>query len=295
MKSVRVIIGIFLSICYFTTSAQVNSEDVLTIINKIDSVNRQSFSTSILKMKLSTCRYILKNGRMDCSETPRMSVLENVVKHYGNKNSETKTVAVVLEPIKDKGIGMLNFEYVDINKENEAWLYLSAIGKVKRLVANSDDTDGNGSFFGSEFSVEDMTIRKTNDYTYNLINEETYDERPVWVIESIPTKSRSKKSKYGKIVSWVDQERYLILKEDLYDHKGKLCKQQTRRDIQQIDNVWVVKTTTMNNLSSQRVSVMKILSVAYNMDVPDEFLTQRALIDFAFREKILDKLRQNLK
>ncbi len=295
MKSFQIAMVIFLSVCCLITSTPVSAKDVLEIINKVDSVSRESFSSQITKIKLSTCRYEVNQGSMSCVDNPRVSVLEMVQKHYGNKNRDTRSISIVLEPVGDKGIGMLSYEYFDPGKDNDAWLYLSTIGKVKRLISSSEDSDGSGSFFGSEFSVEDMTLRKVKDYTYKLLREDTYNKRQVWVVESVPTSARARKSAYGKIESFIDKERYIVLKENMFDHNGKLFKQQTRRDIELISNVWVVKTTTMNNLSSRRVTDLKLITVGYNMEVTDDFLTQRSLTDFAFREKNLTKYRTFMK
>ena len=39
---------------------------------------------------------------------------------------------------------------------------------------------------------------------------------------------------------------------------------------------------------------MKNLEIAIGVDVDDEFLTQRTLTDFAYRERELEKLRQHI-
>ncbi len=59
--------------------------------------------------------------------------------------------------------------------------------------------------------------------------------------------------------------------------------------------VWVAKKMTMNNLVTNRVTHMSLYSVAFNIDIPGEFLTQRTLTDFAFRERELAKLRRHIK
>ena len=294
MKNMKIKISALLifSFLIMSFSVMAQDQDPLEIIKTVEKTNRESFNSSMMKIKISTFRYRVDKGVTRSTETPRISVIETILKKYGNNNGDSRTVSIVLEPIKDKGISMLTFEYQDVNKDNDVWLYLSALGKVKRLVSSED---GDGSFFGSEFSVEDMTIRKTEDYTYNFIQEDIYDGRPVWVIESIPTRTKASKSKYGKIVSWIDKERYIVLKENLYDKNLKLFKQQTRSSIEQVDKVWVARQTVMNNLNSRRMTDLRVISTAYNVEIPDEFLTQRTLTDFSFRERNLTRLRTDLK
>jgi len=265
------------------------------IMAKVDRVSRESYITSIVKMKLTTCKYAVRQGRMHCTENPRVSVLENIQKHCGTDNKDSRSIAIVLEPISDKGIGMLTYEYDAPDKDNDSWLYLSALGKVKRIISNNKDGDESGSFFGTEFSIEDMELRKVDDYMYKIIGEEIYAEQSVWIIESVPTRRRSALTKYGKSVSWIDKEKNIILKTDLYDRQGNLYKQRIMRNVEYIDDVWIARKVTMNNLFTRRATNMELLSTAFNMRVPDEFLTQRSLKDFAFRERNLAAFRGYLK
>lgn len=264
------------------------------IVEKVDEVSRESFTSSVQKMKLSTCKYLVKNRRMRCTEKPRIKVIESIQKDAGEDNRDSRSVSIILEPVSDRGIGMLSYDYDDPDRDADTWLYLSALGKVKRMISSSEDSDESGSFFGTEFSIEDMEANKIDDYTYRILKEGTYRKRPVWVIESVPTPKRARKTRYGKSVSWVDKERFITLKVNLYNRHGKLYKQLTMRNIEKIDNVWVARRMMMNNLLTRRVTNMELLSVAFNMEVPDAFLTQRTLTDFAFRERNLVKLRQHI-
>lgn len=265
------------------------------IMLKVEKVAQESSSSSIQKMKLSTCKYGKKKKKIVCIENPRVKVIESIQKDMGPSGKDTYGVSIILEPIGEKGIGMLSYDYDAADKDADTWLYLSALGKVKRMISSSEDSDESSSFFGTEFSVEDMESNKIDDYKYKIIKETQYHKRPVWIIESVPTPKRMRKTRYGKAVTWIDKERYLVMKVHLYNRRGKPFKRLSMRDFKQIDNVWVAQRASMNNLISKRVTHMKLYSVAFNIDVPDAFLTQRTLTDFAFRERELNKLRQHIK
>lgn len=282
-------------ILLLNVSFNLSAQSARDIMVKFDKVSKEASSSLIQKMKLSTCKYVIQQGKMHAAEEPRINVLEVVAKDAGIDNKDTYSVSIVMEPTRDKGISMLTYDYAALGKEDDNWLYLSALGKVKRMVSSSEGSDEGGSFFGTEFSVEDVVSRKIDDYTYRLMDQVTYANRPVWIIELIPTPARTKKSKYGKVMLWIDKERYLILKQDLYDRNGILFKQLTTSNIEKIDNVWVVRKAEMNNLLTRRYTSMDLTAIAYNIEVPNEFLTQRTLTDFAFREKTLGKLRTHLK
>lgn len=295
MKHIQMTILIFLSALFLIVSSPLSAQTARDIMIEVDKVSKESFTSSVQKMKLSTCKYIVKQQEMHCTEESRIKVLETIVKDTGTNNEDSRSISIILEPIRDKGIGMLTYDYAAPGKYADNWLYLSELGKVKRLTSSSEDSDESGSFFGTEFSIEDMESRKIGDYTYKILEQATYAERPVWIMESIPTPERARKTRYGKFISWIDNERYILLKENLYNRNGKLYKQLTMGNIERIDSVWVARKVTMNNLFTRRVTIMDLVSVAFNMDVSDEFLTERTLTDFAFRERNLANLRTYLK
>lgn len=260
------------------------------IMKMVDDVNRKAFTTAVVKTQLSTCKYEKSDSGIRCKDKPRVVVLEVGEKKYGADNRDGKSIALVLEPISDKGVGMLRYEYYDADRDNENFLYLPALGKVRRLVSGSDNEDG-GSFFGTEFYGDDAQARKIDEFTYELLREETYDGRPTWVIEVTPTPERARKTAYGKLIVWVDKERKIYLKEDIYNRSGKLYRQRLYRKYALIDNVWLSRSQTMNNLATHRITSIDNISVTYHREVPDEVLTERSLTDFTFRERNLALLR----
>ncbi|MBT4089377.1 MAG: outer membrane lipoprotein-sorting protein [Deltaproteobacteria bacterium] len=276
-------------------SLPVAGQTARDIMLKVEKVTQESSTSAIQKMKLSTCKYGKKKKKIVCIEKPRVKVIESIQKDMGPSGKDTYGVSIILEPIGEKGIGMLSYDYDAADKDADTWLYLSALGKVKRMISSSEDSDESGSFFGTEFSVEDMESSKIDDYKYKMIKQTSYRKRPVWIVESVPTPQRMRKTRYGKVVTWVDRERFIVLKVHLYNRHGKPHKRLSMRDIKLIDNVWVARKMSMNNLISRRVTHMRLYAIAFNIDVPDAFLTQRTLTDFAFRERELGKLRKHIK
>jgi len=295
MKNKTIVILAALLLLLVGLPAAVVGQSARDIVLKVDKVVRESSSSSIQKMKLATCKYGKKKKKIVCVEKPRIKVIESIQKDMGPSGKDTYGVSIILEPIGEKGIGMLSYDYDAADKDADTWLYLSALGKVKRMISSSEDSDESGSFFGTEFSVEDMESTKIDDYKYKIIKNTTYRKRPVWIVESVPTSKRMRKTRYSKTVTWIDRERYIVLKVHLYNRHGKPHKRLSMRDIKLIDNVWVARKMSMNNLISRRVTHMQLYSIAFNIDVPDDFLTQRTLTDFAFRERELNKLRRHIK
>lgn len=287
---------VWIPILVFAITSSVFSMTAKEIMAKVDKVSTESSQSSIQKTTLSTCKFGKKNKKISCIEKPQVKVMEGVQKDTGENLKDSQSISIILKPIAEKGMAMLSYEYDDTNEETETWLYFSEENKVRKIVSgNSDDEDAKKqSVFGTEFTVEDMENPKLEDYTYKIMKETTYQKRPVWIIESIPTPERVRKSEYSKSYAWIDKERFIPLKMMTYNRRGVKYKIITMNDYQKINDVWVSKRMIVKNLLSNRLTEMKLSDVTFNIDVSDTFLTKRTLTDFAFRERELAKLRKYL-
>jgi hypothetical protein len=243
---------------------------------------------------LVSCKYGKKDGKTVCTERPRTKRIESVQLDAGDRQEDSKTVSFILEPVGEKGMAMLSFEFDAQDKDNISWLYLPAMGKVKKIISSDPDDDSGSSFFGSEFFLEDLENIDVDDYTYTRVEQGQFQGRPVWIIEAVPVPAHLRKTRYGKSKLWIDRERHILLMSQLYDKQLKPYKQITMSGIEQIDGVWTPRRIIVKNLVSKRMSAMMQTSVCFNVKVSPQFLTQRALIDFAYRERELAGLREHL-
>ncbi|MCG8614429.1 MAG: outer membrane lipoprotein-sorting protein [Pseudomonadales bacterium] len=276
-----------------TKNAESPSLSAREIVDKMDALQRQAADSTLSLSRLSTCAFGIKDKRVACVEEPRVKVMESVSDQSGASMKDSKAISILLEPASERGIGMLTYTYDDPNRDTESWLYLSALGKVKRMASGTGEDQEPVSLFGSEFTTEDMETGKTDEYTYEILQEGPYGGRPVWVIEARPTEIRLRKTNYSKLIFWVDRERFIALKMQTYDKREKLYKRIIFKEIEKINGIWIARDVTVMNLRSQRLSNMQTESLAMGITVDPDFLTQRTLTDFAYREKALGKLRQH--
>lgn len=264
------------------------------IMAKVDHATRQAYVTQLAIVRITTCKYRLVEASVKCSEKPRVVVADNIKKgEVIDGRYSDKSLLIVREPASDKGTSLLVWEYGEKNRDNDNWIYLPALGKVNRVV--STDEEG-GSVFGSELSVETVEnpeARKLHEYTYKLLEDGAYDGRKAWQVELLPTAEKARKTSYTKVVSWIDKETFLPLKEDMY-RDGKVHKQRFQSAIRQIDGVNVVTKVVVNNRTDARISQMDYMGMRHNTEVPEEFLGQRALTDFSYRERNLAIFRERL-
>ncbi|GAB3351028.1 outer membrane lipoprotein-sorting protein [Lysobacter tyrosinilyticus] len=289
---------IFLAALFLAAPTACLAQDAREIMIKVDDATNHSFSSSARQLKYSTCRYNVSGGKLSCAEKPRIVVVESFSKTHstpglpGQRDLEFKALDVIVQPISDKNTAMLSWGYAE-DKASDFWVYLPVLSKVKRIVSVADSGES-GAVFGSELSAEDADVRKVRDYTYKMLGEDTYRGRPVWKIELTPTASRRKHSFYGRIVSYVDKERFIVLKEDLYDRSGRNYKQYTVLEVKQFGKVWLVTNAAMNNLTKRRITTWEHPLVVLNVDIDEEFLSERSLTDFAYRERHMQLYRKYL-
>lgn len=265
------------------------------IMERVEDFQLATSDSAFNRMQLSTCRFGISDNRITCAERPRVKALESVSKNYGEDGKDTKGITIVLEPAAERGIGMLTFSYDDPERDNETWLYLSALGRIKRIASgNSDDDSEPASVFGSEFTTEDTDTGKLEEYEINLLEDTTEAGREVWQIEMIPNEERARKSRYSRTVSYIDKERWVPLKVEMYDQYGTEIKRLLASRVEEINGVWMARSLTMMNLVSNRLSNMAILEINLGVEVDDEFLTTRTLTDVAFREAELQELRSQV-
>ncbi|BCX82839.1 hypothetical protein MIT9_P2427 [Methylomarinovum caldicuralii] len=101
--------------------------------------------------------------------------------------------------------------------DDDQWLYLPALKRVKRISA----ANKGGSFMGSEFAYEDMSPPELEKFSYRYLRDDDYKGRKVFVIERYPLDERSL---YSRQVVWLDKEFYIPWKIEYYNRSGEHIK-----------------------------------------------------------------------
>ncbi|MBL7666277.1 MAG: outer membrane lipoprotein-sorting protein [Bacteriovoracaceae bacterium] len=126
-----------------------------------------------------------------------------------------KALIVFDQPLDVKGTVFLT--YAHKQNEDEQWLYLPALNRVKRISASNRS----GPFMGSEFAYEDVGSQEVEQFTYQYLRDEKFDNTDCFVVERYPTQSSSG---YKRQIVWVDKANTRLQKIEYYDLKDKLLK-----------------------------------------------------------------------
>lgn len=155
------------------------------------------------------------------------------------ENDGDKTLVIFDEPLDVKGTALLSFSHK--TGDDDQWLYLPALKRVKRIASSNKS----GPFMGSEFAYEDISSQEVEKYTYKHIGEEGFEGKDAFLMERYPVDPNSG---YTRQQVWVDKTRYIPLKIDFYDRKQTLLKTLVFRGYQQyLGQYWRAEQMYMEN------------------------------------------------
>ena len=164
----------------------------------------------------------------------RGSVRERKLVSYsidvGKNKKDRKSMMFFSYPGDVKGTGFLTWDYDQVGKDDDKWLYLPAMKKTRRISGSSAKTD---YFMGSDFTYDDMGSRNVDEDTHKLLGEETVDGHKCWKLESTPKDSRDI---YSKKIAWIRQDCLIPVKVEYYDKMNKLHRRRFLDSCQDADD-----------------------------------------------------------
>lgn len=83
---------------------------------------------------------------------------------------------------------------------------------------------------------------------------------------------------YSRRKIWIDQERYIPLKEELFAKSGQLLKRSTFSDVKKVDGRWFPTTMVYKDMLKQgNGTEFKITNIAFDQNIPEYIFTKAAL------------------
>jgi outer membrane lipoprotein-sorting protein len=206
---------------------------------------------------------ILRN-RQGEESTRRLRISTLEVKGDGDKG-----LSIFDEPADVKGTALLTFTHKV--GEDDQWLYLPALKRVKRIASSNKS----GPFMGSEFAYEDVASQEIEKYTYKFLRDETYEGKPCFVIERYPV---DKHSGYTRQQVWIDQAEYRPWKIDFYDRKDSLLKTLVWHGYRQyLGKYWRADEMFMQNHQSGKSTLLKWNDYKFRIGLKDADFNEASL------------------
>jgi len=179
---------------------------------------------------------------------------------------EEKSFTEYLAPPREAGTKMLKLE-------DQLWTYSPSTDRTILISGHMLRQ----SVMGSDLSYEDfMEDRKLRDlYSAQISGEEEYEGRACWVLEL--TAKEEDVAYYSRKV-WVDEERFVVLKEDRFAKGGKLLKRTEVKDVQRLESRWVPKKIVFKDmLKTGEGTEFWLDEVRFNAEIPDHIFSKASL------------------
>ncbi len=180
----------------------------------------------------------------------------------GDKRSFTE----YLSPAREQGTKMLKLE-------NQLWIYSPSSDRTIQISGHMLRQ----SVMGSDLSYEDMMDdRKISEiYSAEVTGTEQIDGRNTWILSL--TAKVSNVAYYSRKM-WIDMERFVPLREELFARSGQLLKRTTLSDVRMIEKRWFPMKIIYKDLLRQGDGTEFIItSVKFNQSIPDYIFTKAAL------------------
>jgi hypothetical protein len=179
-----------------------------------------------------------------------------------------------LAPNDIRGTGFLVWEHD--KAEDERFLYLPALGRVRRI-AGSEKQE---SFVGSDLSYEDIGGRELSEYTYAFVRRDAAwiapdgTSFPAWELES---KALAPDAAYPRTVSLVRKDSFVVMSADVFNRRNEREKRYEVRRLEQVDGIWTALDVVMRNELQRTRTELVVTSARYNSGLTESAFTRREL------------------
>jgi hypothetical protein len=171
-----------------------------------------------------------------------------------------------LAPAREKGTKMLKLH-------DMLWTYTPTTDRTVLISGHMLRQ----SVMGSDLSYEDMMEdpHLPNIYTAKLSGEETLAGRQCWVLD---LSAKVEDIAYLGRKAWVDKERFVILKEELYARSGKLLKRLEVREVREVQKRWLAVSSLYKDVQKEGEGTEFLVdSLTIDVAIP-EFLFSKAAL-----------------
>jgi outer membrane lipoprotein-sorting protein len=231
-----------------------------------DRVNARDEGLSVsrlLRMELTD-----KRGKTRVRETKAFRVYEG---------QDKKTAIFYLSPNNVKDTAFLTYDYAQASQEDDQWLYLPAMKKVRRISAS----DRGDYFLGTDFTFEEIKLEtriSKIDYSRKTLSTDSIDGHSCIWVESIPASNKiAKELGIGRRQDCIDDSLWMIRKSEQWDTKDRYLKTIIFSDIRRVDGIWTAHSIKVENHQSGHKTHFEFSDVDYSQNIPDSIFTANGI------------------
>ena len=193
--------------------------------------------------------------------------IKQFIKDFGD---EEKKIMFFLSPADVRDTSFMNWSFDQEGRDDDQWIYLPALKRVKRISSDSKSD----YFMGSDFTYDDLGDRHPSKDDHRLLREEPLNGESCYVVESVP---KDPDYMYSKTVSWIVKDKWIGLKREFYDEDGDLLKVLTVKSYDEIDGYWVLLHFEMHDVQKDHTTRMQLENVQIEKGIDDSYFSERMM------------------
>jgi hypothetical protein len=186
-----------------------------------------------------------------------------------------RTLVRFTYPNDIKGTALLVWEHPAA--DDERFLYLPALGRVRRIAGS----EAQESFVGSDFTYEDIGGREFDDFDYTLLDRSDASwtdpagaSHPVYVLES---RRRDGSARFPRIVSFVRRDSFVVVRAEIHNRRDERQKVYEARRVERVSGYWTVLDMVMNDLQQRTRTELVLEKVEYDVGLSADAFSRREL------------------
>lgn len=179
---------------------------------------------------------------------------------------KNKSFTEYLFPVRDQGTKMLKLE-------EQLWIYSPSTDRIIEIAGHMLRQ----SVMGSDLSYEDLMEdnKLTDQYTALVTGSEVVDGHNCWVIKLTAFVSEIA---YQEQKLWVDQERNIPLREEMFAKSGTLLKKTELSDVQRINGRWYPKKIVFKDMLKEGTGTEFIIEdIEFNVKIDNYVFSKASL------------------
>jgi hypothetical protein len=175
------------------------------------------------------------------------------------------------QPADIKGTAFLVWEQP--NADDERFLYLPSLGRVRRIAGS----EAQESFVGSDLTYEDIGGREFENYTYRLIESPAPSpwtapdgsRHQVFLLES---RNRDAGARFPRVVSHVRKDNFVVVRAEIFNKRNELQKTFDAVRLEKVSGYWTVLEMRMADSVERTRTELVLEKVEYDIGLkPDDF------------------------
>lgn len=233
--------------CFIVVSAQSQTLSDDEIIKRVD--------------KNKIYEKIEYNGKMTIKKSDKIRVKTMHVLAEGEDKS-----LIEFTNSEDKGTKYLKLT-------GELWIYFPDAEGITKISGHMLRE----SMMGSDFSYEDVMENEEliKKYTVNVVGSEKVNDRDCYVLELV---AKDKNITYAKRKQWIDKEKFVVMKMQLFALSGKLLKEAVMDNVKKYDNRYFpTKMIMMNKLVKNSSTTFEMMDINFGVNILEGTFSKRNL------------------